>query len=109
MTPEALDRMVLAAAEAFNNVILHAAGDWFSVTVSRDDGACVVEISDSGAGFYVPDTFEMPPSNDVAHRGLALMQALVDRVDVASSSTGTEVELVQRLSPNGVTALAAGA
>lgn len=109
MAPDALDRLVLAAAEAINNVILHAECDAFAVSVSRDGEACVVDVIDSGAGFYVPRSFDMPPANDVGHRGLALMHALVDRVDVVSSSTGTVVVLAQTLSTNGASPVVADA
>jgi anti-sigma regulatory factor (Ser/Thr protein kinase) len=98
---EARERLVLAAAEAFNNVVLHAECDSFTVSVSRDGDTCVLGVTDSGHGFYVPGSFEMPPANDVGHRGLALMQALVDELRVASSPTGTAVLLAQKLSGNG--------
>jgi anti-sigma regulatory factor (Ser/Thr protein kinase) len=101
MSADARDRLVLAAAEAFNNVVLHAECDSFAVRISSDDDTCVIDVSDEGHGFYVPTSFDMPPTSDVGHRGLAIMQALVDRVRVASSPTGTEVMLAQALSGNG--------
>jgi anti-sigma regulatory factor (Ser/Thr protein kinase) len=101
MGSDARDRLVLAAAEAFNNVVLHAECDSFAVSISRDDGICVVDVTDTGPGFYVPSTFDMPPASDLGHRGLAIMQALVDRVRVSSSPTGTAVTLAQTLSSNG--------
>jgi anti-sigma regulatory factor (Ser/Thr protein kinase) len=105
MSADARDRLVLAAAEAFNNVVLHAECDSFAVSISRDDVTCVVDVTDEGHGFYVPTSFDMPPASDVGHRGLAIMQALVDRVRVASSPTGTEVMLAQALSTNGASPL----
>lgn len=104
LSPDAQDRLVLAAAEACNNVVLHAECDSFTVSVSRDDRSCVIDISDSGHGFYVPASFDMPPASEVGRRGLALMQALVDRVQVASSPMGTVVMLAQALSSNGTAA-----
>jgi anti-sigma regulatory factor (Ser/Thr protein kinase) len=101
MTPDARDSLVLAAAEACNNVVLHAECDSFVVSVSRDEHTCLVDITDSGHGFYVPASFDMPPASQVGRRGLAMMQALVDRVQVASSPTGTAVMLMQTLSSNG--------
>lgn len=109
LTADARDRLVLAAAEAFNNVVLHAECDFFTVTISRDGDSCVLGVTDSGDGFFVPGTFEMPPANDVGHRGLALMQALVDEMRVASSPSGTAVLLAQKLSSNGAAAVAADA
>lgn len=107
LTADARDRLVLAAAEAFNNVILHAECDSFSVSISRDGHTCILGVTDSGHGFYVPSSFEMPPADDVGHRGLALMRALVDRVHVASSPAGTAVVLAQELSRNGSSPVAA--
>lgn len=109
MTSDSRERLVLAAAEACNNVVLHAACDSFTVSISQDDDTCVLGVTDSGHGFYVPGSFEMPPANDVGHRGLALMHALVDQMRVASSASGTAVLLSQKLSPNGAAPVAADA
>lgn len=108
LTDDAQERLVLASAEACNNVVLHADCDTFTVTVSRDDRSCVIDVTDSGHGFYVPSSFEMPPANEVGRRGLALMQALVDRVRVASSPMGTAVMLSQALATSGAPAAANG-
>ena len=104
LTDDAQERLVLAAAEACNNVVLHADCDTFTVTVSRDDRSCVIDVTDSGHGFYVPSSFDMPPASEVGRRGLALMQALVDRVRVASSPMGTAVMLCQALANSGAAA-----
>lgn len=95
---EASDRLVLAAAEAFNNVVLHAEGESFAVTVSVEDGSCTVRVADTGCGFAAPKGRPvMPPAEEVNSRGLALMYALVDRVDVVSTARGTAVVLAQAL------------
>lgn len=107
---EVSDRLVLAAAEAFNNVVLHASGDTFAVTVSVESGACTVRVADGGGGFTVPTTRPvMPPAHEVNHRGLALMYALVDRVDVVSTARGTAVVLAQALGANQPASASAGA
>jgi anti-sigma regulatory factor (Ser/Thr protein kinase) len=103
--PDAIDRLVQAAGEAINNVIAHAAGPFFAVRVRvhvpdpvhLPDPVCVVGVIDSGRGFAVPSRIAMPGPLEEGRRGLALMQALVDRVDVASSAVGTVVTLTQRL------------
>ena len=92
-----LDPLVLAVAEACNNAILHATGDAFGVSVSVEDGTCTIVVSDSGAGFVPPTRPEMPAPEATDSRGLALMQALVDRVDVVSGEHGTTVVLAQSL------------
>jgi anti-sigma regulatory factor (Ser/Thr protein kinase) len=92
-----VDRLVLAAAEAFNNAILHAAGDTFGVRILIDSRCCTVMVTDAGRGFHPPKHAKMPAADDTGHRGLAIMEALVDEVDVDSSSAGTQVVLVQSL------------
>jgi anti-sigma regulatory factor (Ser/Thr protein kinase) len=105
-----LDTLVLAVAEACNNAILHASGDAFGVTVVLEDSECTIIVSDSGAGFVPPVRAEMPAPDATNHRGLALMQELVDHVEVMSGENGTTVVLGQSLAAeratrtNGVTA-----
>lgn len=94
---ETVDRLVLAAAEAFNNAILHAEGDTFGVRILIDSLSCTVMVTDAGRGFHPPKHAEMPAAIDTGHRGLAIMEALVDEVDVSSLPTGTRVVLVQSL------------
>jgi serine/threonine-protein kinase RsbW len=88
------DNLVQAVAEACNNAILHAAGDTFTVTVTVQDTACTLVISDLGRGFDPPEHASMPSPQAVNHRGLALMEALVDEVKVSSTPAGTTVVLV---------------
>jgi anti-sigma regulatory factor (Ser/Thr protein kinase) len=92
-----LDALVLAVAEACNNAILHTAGDAFGVSVVVEGGTCTIVVSDSGAGFDPPSRPQMPAPDATNHRGLALMQALVDHVEVVSGEHGTTVVLAQSL------------
>jgi serine/threonine-protein kinase RsbW len=96
-TPETLDPLVLAVAEACNNAILHATGDVFGVALVVEGARCTVTVSDTGAGFVPPRRPRMPAPDAAGQRGLALMQALVDRVEVSSNATGTTVVLQQTL------------
>lgn len=91
---DATDRLVQAVAEACNNAILHAAGDTFTVTVDVAAGVCTLSVSDLGRGFEPPEHAQMPSPHSVDHRGLALMEALVDHVNVSSTPAGTTVVLV---------------
>jgi serine/threonine-protein kinase RsbW len=92
--PDVADSLVQAVAEACNNAILHAAGDTFGVLVDVQENACTVTISDLGRGFDPPEHARMPAPEAVDHRGLALMEALVDHVNVSSTPAGTTVVLV---------------
>jgi serine/threonine-protein kinase RsbW len=92
--PDAIEAVVLAVAEACNNAILHA-GSAFTVTVIVEGGRASVSVADDGHGFTPPVRPEMPVPQAVSHRGLALMAALVDHVDVISDESGTTVVLTQ--------------
>jgi serine/threonine-protein kinase RsbW len=94
---EAAERLVLAVAEACNNVILHAAGPTFTISVVVDGGRAMVAVADNGSGFDPPAHPTMPAPQATGNRGLALMEALVEQVDVVSGDGGTTVMLVQSL------------
>jgi serine/threonine-protein kinase RsbW len=96
-----VEQLVLAVAEACNNAILHAQGDDFTVSVVVDHGRALVTVADHGAGFIPPNRPSMPGPHATGNRGLALMQALVDDVDVVSDAAGTTVMLAQSFTPNG--------
>jgi anti-sigma regulatory factor (Ser/Thr protein kinase) len=91
----------LRSAEACNNAVLHATGDTFTVAVAVNETRCTITISDRGQGFYPPRRARMPSPEAVDHRGLALIQELIDHVKVSSSPAGTTVVLVQELSGDG--------
>ncbi|MGH9227377.1 MAG: ATP-binding protein [Acidimicrobiales bacterium] len=94
VAPDVADRLVQAVAEACNNAILHAAGATFTVSVDVAAGVCTLTVSDLGRGFDPPEHARMPSPQAVDHRGLALMEALVDHVKVSSTPAGTTVMLV---------------
>jgi serine/threonine-protein kinase RsbW len=99
VSPDVVDPMILAVAEACNNAILHADGHDFTVTVSVDNARAVVSVSDDGRGFSPPAQPSMPHPQATGHRGLALMGAMVDHVDVVSTGHGTTVTLMHALAP----------
>lgn len=101
MPTDVAEQLVLAVAEACNNAILHAAGDDFTVSVLVDSGRALVTVADHGAGFVPPMHPSMPGPQAIGRRGLALMQALVDDIDVVSDGAGTTVMLAQSFTPNG--------
>jgi serine/threonine-protein kinase RsbW len=98
---DVVDRLVLASAEACNNAILHSASRSYVVTVDIDTNICTITVSDEGSGFDVPQPPVMPGPESAGRRGLALMDALVDQVNIDSSTSGTTVVLRQRLGSNG--------
>jgi serine/threonine-protein kinase RsbW len=94
---DASERLELAVAEACNNAILHADGAAFSVSVVVEGGRAMVAVADTGAGFDPPRRPAMPGPHATGNRGLPLMRALVDQVEVSSNGGGTTVVLVQAL------------
>jgi serine/threonine-protein kinase RsbW len=98
-TSDASDSLVLAVAEACNNAIMHATGDVFGLSLVIKGAQCTVTVSDTGAGFVPPARPRMPEPEATGQRGLALMQALVERVEVSSNAAGTTVVLQQTLAP----------
>jgi serine/threonine-protein kinase RsbW len=90
----------LAVSEACANVVEHAvADDEYEVRVELDDDRCEIRVIDIGGGFDSTLLLgPMPAASNAQGRGLALMKALVDRIDfVSEPEQGTIVHLVKRL------------
>ncbi len=90
---ERLEDVILAAGEAAGNAIEHAYHDDRGVVRLRAyvaDRRIVVEVRDSGAW-----RLEGDPERG---RGLGIMRALVDRVSIESTNSGTNVRLELGLS-----------
>ena len=85
-----------AVNEAVSNAIEH--GDpspdgTIRLHVAAEDGALVFEVEDHGT--FAPGPAVIDPLNERG-RGLALMAATMDEVDVRRSATGTVVRLCKR-------------
>jgi serine/threonine-protein kinase RsbW len=81
--PDCISDIEIALTEACTNVLDHAqAGDSYEVTVQVRDNRCVIDVTDSGAGF---DANLLGRSNaDLGAeegRGIQLIRALVDNVN----------------------------
>ena len=90
----------LALSEACTNVLLHSGpGDQYVVRLDLEDRVGMIRVIDVGHGF---DSAKLQAEDtlpeDERGRGLGLMQALVDRVDLTSrSEAGTIVTLEKAL------------
>ena len=90
----------LALSEACTNVLLHSGpGDQYVVRLDLGDRLGMIRVIDVGHGF---DSARLQAEDhlpqDERGRGLGLMQALVDRVDLISrSEAGTIVTLEKAL------------
>jgi PAS domain S-box-containing protein len=91
-TPEELHDVTMAANEAIQNAMEHAHAlkrTAVDVALARDAGAIEVAVSDHGAW--------KEPRESVRGRGLPLMRALMDEVDIEPASGGTTVTLRRAL------------
>jgi serine/threonine-protein kinase RsbW len=92
-----IDDVELALSEACTNVLLHSGpGDQFVVRLDLGDRLGVLRVVDVGRGF---DAATLPAADDdlveaERGRGLGVMRAVVDRVDLTSRpEAGTIVTL----------------
>ncbi|MFB4305369.1 ATP-binding protein [Actinomadura sp. GTD37] len=97
VSDDCVDDVLVATSEACTNVVLHArATGEYEVTGHVDDGVCMLKIKDSGRG-----PRPAPQDRGVlseSGRGLKIMRALVDDLDIDSSpDRGTVVHLRKRL------------
>ena len=86
----------LALSEACTNVLLHSGpGDQFVVRLDLEDRRGLIRVIDVGYGFDSASLRAEDPTPEAEQgRGLRLMQALVDRVDLTSRpEAGTIVTL----------------
>ncbi len=99
-----IDDFLTAVDEAVANAIRHGSpqGERSKVRVvcRNSAGALSVEVQDEGKGFLVPGRPSMPGPEATGGRGLPLMCALADSMEVASNPRGTRVTL-QKSAKNG--------
>jgi serine/threonine-protein kinase RsbW len=101
---EVTDDVELAVAEACANVLTHSGpGDSYDVSVTIGPDECEIRVVDIGHGFdhvSVLETVDLgtPDLNAERGRGLGLMHAFVDHVELRSEpESGTLVRLVKTL------------
>jgi serine/threonine-protein kinase RsbW len=98
-TPDDVADLAVALSEACSNAVRHANGArCYRVEIALEAGGCTVVVSDDGAGFQ-PGAVPMPAPVAEGGRGLALMDALVDRFEIhADPGCGSRVVLFKCLS-----------
>lgn len=96
--------ILIAVGEAAGNASRHGrrpqGRSEMRVRCALERGSVLVTIADDGPGFAVPETPPEAPPDPLASggRGLYLMEALMDEVDIDSSAEGTLVLLARDLS-----------
>jgi anti-sigma regulatory factor (Ser/Thr protein kinase) len=91
-TPTDIAALTLAVGEACANAIEHAYAPGpasFEVQAAHDAGLVTLTVRDRGSW--------RPPRGEHRGRGLKMIEAAVDEVDVRSTDAGTEVLMRQRL------------
>ncbi|MFL5947894.1 MAG: SpoIIE family protein phosphatase [Gaiellaceae bacterium] len=87
------EEVILACSEAAANAMEHAYGSRegpVQVLGRRDDDRVTMSVRDSGTW--------RPPRESERGRGLGVIDAMMDSVEIVKGSDGTEVRLVRRLS-----------
>ncbi|WP_243708889.1 ATP-binding protein [Actinomadura sp. GC306] len=101
VTEDCVGDILVAISEACTNAVQHARGsDEYLVTMRVDETDCVLDVMDRGRG---PRAAPPVPVDrgllSESGRGLRIMRALMDELDIApSSDRGTVVHLRKRLS-----------
>ncbi len=94
---EEVDDLLTAVDEAVANAIRHGSPqgerNTIRVVCGYSPGLMTVEVCDEGSGFSAPGAPVMPGPDATGGRGLPLMCALADRVEIASTTTGACVTL----------------
>ncbi len=97
LNKEEVEDFLTAVDEAAANAIRHGSpqGERSLVKVVCHilPTALIVEVRDQGNGFFVPGNARMPEPDAPGGRGLPLMCALADTVEIASNPKGTTITL----------------
>ena len=100
VSPECTADIQLALSEACNNVVDHAAADdEYEVRVQVQDHQCAIAVKNVGGGFDAKSLEGvMPDPSSARGRGVAIMRAVMDRVEFESEpEAGDIVQLVKKL------------
>ena len=92
----------IAVGEAVTNAILYgspAATSRIGIVGGRDDGTFFVEVRDQGHGFDPMGLHEDDDQDALGGRGIRLMRALMDQVDLHYNGAGMIARLSKRLAP----------
>ncbi len=98
---ETLADLKLAITEAASNSVRHAydnQGGVVEVLYSLEPDRLVVEVTDSGEGFELPEE-RAAVEDDLSEggMGIAIIRAIADELEIASSAKGSRLRFVKRL------------
>jgi serine/threonine-protein kinase RsbW len=96
LSPKELFELKVAATEALTNAIKGSRGkNGVDVVVEPREGAIEVEVRNRGSFEF--ETSNLADIDSEGGRGIPLMFALVDEVEFASTSEGTQVRMRKRV------------
>ncbi len=94
-----LEDLLTAVDEAIANAIRHGSPNQeksrISVSCSRQPDGLIVEVCDEGMSSVIPTAPTMPQPDALGGRGLPLMLALADTVEITPSENGTRVRVAK--------------
>jgi serine/threonine-protein kinase RsbW len=106
VSDECRDDVTLALTEVCSNVVRHAheSAD-YTVTVTATANRCTIDVCDSGTGLPQGAIDERPrrsgstaPSSTAEHgRGLSIVRAVMDAVQVVAGPGGVAIHMVKQL------------
>ncbi len=110
LNKEETEDLLTAADEAVANAIRHGSPkgerSLVKVVCHTLPTAVILEVRDQGTGFSVPKSPSMPEPEAPGGRGLPLMCALADAVEIASSPKGTAITLKKLARSSGADSVA---
>lgn len=101
VTPDTRADIALAISEACANVVQHAGpGEEYQVQVSAGDGRCVIEVVNTGSGagdVQLALNGEPVPPTAEHGRGLKIINAVVDNLQLTGNRNGVTVHFEKKL------------
>jgi anti-sigma regulatory factor (Ser/Thr protein kinase) len=96
----ALDDLLVTVSELVTNAVRAASGEPGGVSLRAwdEEDRLVLEVEDDGGGFIgdLPDEVHLPDLDATGGRGLFLVRALADEIDVLPGANGTIVRATRR-------------
>lgn len=83
--PATADELELVVSELATNVIDHTTSSTISVTIERTTKEWLIQVADAGDRFVLSDVPTLPPTFERTGRGLFVVRALVDDVEIAET------------------------
>ena len=100
VSDECRDDVTLALTEVCSNVVRHAhESPDYTVTVTATANRCTIDVCDSGTGLPVGAVDERPRKSATAEsgRGLGIVRAVMDAVQVVAGPGGVAIHMVKQL------------